>query len=374
MASVSEEKTKGLTADKLMNIEGYPTAQNVTVDGVTWFKEDSYKNTAYHKLYEVFAKASKKQSMRSRGTPDFIVTLDNSEIIVVIECKGSTDDHMMFSNPDKYSLLFSSSGYPCISLSGQHHDVLDLLVSVLNVTAGLKPRTHDIVPHPRCKAAHRMIAEFDSAGLVFAAFLTGNAIHILSADRTDPFQHIHHAVNRCHPDAWILHGCLVINLLAAGAVFLQNDVQQSQTLLCDSASLILQLPQDLLFLHLCCLVAYLFRSGFFSVIRPVLSPIPFFCRLHLYNLTSHTHHLSGNGRHSFYTHRRTGLIFRSFCPLPYCEPPVLQCLPVRVLLLQIPFCHLLILFPRATSQVAMLAWRFGDCREDQISRCLQRGI
>lgn len=43
MASVSEEKTKGLTADKLMNIEGYPTAQNVTVDGVTWFKEDSYK-------------------------------------------------------------------------------------------------------------------------------------------------------------------------------------------------------------------------------------------------------------------------------------------------------------------------------------------
>ena len=42
-----------------------------------------------------------------------------------------------------------------------------------------------------------MIAEFDSAGLVFAAFLTGNAIHILSADRTDPFQHIHHAVNRC---------------------------------------------------------------------------------------------------------------------------------------------------------------------------------
>lgn len=103
MASVSEEKTKGLTADKLMNIEGYPTAQNVTVDGVTWFKEDSYKNTAYHKLYEVFAKASKKQSMRSRGTPDFIVTLDNSEIIVVIECKGSTDDHMMFSDPDKYS-------------------------------------------------------------------------------------------------------------------------------------------------------------------------------------------------------------------------------------------------------------------------------
>ena len=33
----------------------------LTVNGVTWFKEDSYKNTAYHKLYEAFAKASKKQ-------------------------------------------------------------------------------------------------------------------------------------------------------------------------------------------------------------------------------------------------------------------------------------------------------------------------
>ena len=30
------------------------------------------------------------------------------------------------------------------------------------------------------------------------------------------------------------------------------------------------------------------------------------------------------------------------------------------------------LFPRATSQVAMLAWIFGDCREGQIPRCLQR--
>lgn len=102
MASASEETTKGLTADKLKDTDGYPTVQNLTVNGVTWFKEDSYKNTAYHKLYEAFAKASKKQSMSSRGTPDFIVTLDNSEIIVVIECKGSTDDHMIFSDPNKY--------------------------------------------------------------------------------------------------------------------------------------------------------------------------------------------------------------------------------------------------------------------------------
>lgn len=102
MVSVSEETTKGLTADKLKDIEEYPTTQNVTVDRITWFKEDSYKNTAYHKLYEIFAKASKKQTMRSRGTPDYTVTLDNSEIIVVIECKGSTDDHMICSDPNEY--------------------------------------------------------------------------------------------------------------------------------------------------------------------------------------------------------------------------------------------------------------------------------
>ena len=30
------------------------------------------------------------------------------------------------------------------------------------------------------------------------------------------------------------------------------------------------------------------------------------------------------------------------------------------------------LFPRATSQVAMLAWIFGDCREGQIPAALQR--
>ena len=32
------------------------------------------------------------------------------------------------------------------------------------------------------------------------------------------------------------------------------------------------------------------------------------------------------------------------------------------------------LFPRATSQVAMLAWIFGDCREGQSPRCKQRGL
>ena len=98
----SEEKTKGLTADKLKTIEDYPTAQDITVDGITWFKEDSYKGTAYDRLSAIFEKASKKQTKRSKGTPDFMVTLDNAEIIVVIECKGDVDDHSVFSDVTEY--------------------------------------------------------------------------------------------------------------------------------------------------------------------------------------------------------------------------------------------------------------------------------
>lgn len=40
--------------------------------------------------------------MRSKGTPDFVVTLDESDIIVVIECKGSVDDHSLFDNNEEY--------------------------------------------------------------------------------------------------------------------------------------------------------------------------------------------------------------------------------------------------------------------------------
>ena len=59
----SEETTKGLVADKLKEIDGYPMAQNTTVDGITWFKEDSYKGTSYDWLKDVFKKASKKQTI-----------------------------------------------------------------------------------------------------------------------------------------------------------------------------------------------------------------------------------------------------------------------------------------------------------------------
>lgn len=102
MSKASEETTKGLTAGKLKSIDEYPSNQNIKVNGITWFKEDSYKSTEYKWLYKVFSKATKKQTLKSRGTPDFTVTLSDEDIIVVIECKGDVDDHSMFEKPEDY--------------------------------------------------------------------------------------------------------------------------------------------------------------------------------------------------------------------------------------------------------------------------------
>lgn len=104
MGRASEETTKGLTADILREIIDYPLNQNIKVDGITWFKEDSYKGTDYNWLSDAFEKASKKQSLKNKGTPDFIVTKDKSNIIVVIECKAKTSDHSKYSNLDDYKV------------------------------------------------------------------------------------------------------------------------------------------------------------------------------------------------------------------------------------------------------------------------------
>ncbi len=102
MARTSEETTKGLTADTLKEIVDYPSNQNIKVDGITWFKEDSYKGTDYDWLSAIFEKASKKQNMANKGTPDFMVVKDDSNIIVVIECKAKTSDHNKYSNLEDY--------------------------------------------------------------------------------------------------------------------------------------------------------------------------------------------------------------------------------------------------------------------------------
>ena len=104
MSKASEEKTKGFVAEKLKNISSYPSSQNTEVDGVTWFKEDSYKGTSYDWLSGVFATASKKQTRKSKGTPDFMVVKNESNVIVVIECKGSSANHSSLDNIEEFAI------------------------------------------------------------------------------------------------------------------------------------------------------------------------------------------------------------------------------------------------------------------------------
>lgn len=104
----SEELTKGIVAGKLSALEGYPSKQNVEKNGIIWFKEDSYKGTAYHWLKDIFAKASKKQTLAGRGTPDFVVVKEKSNVLVLVECKaevnGANGRHSMFDNVEEYKL------------------------------------------------------------------------------------------------------------------------------------------------------------------------------------------------------------------------------------------------------------------------------
>ena len=61
MSRASEEITKGLTSDILRDIIDYPSNQNIKVDGITWFKEDSYKGTDYDWLLLFLKKQAKSR-------------------------------------------------------------------------------------------------------------------------------------------------------------------------------------------------------------------------------------------------------------------------------------------------------------------------
>lgn len=102
MSRLSEETTKGLVVSKIKGFDLYPSEQNVSLNGITWFKEDSYKGTNYDWLDDVFKKASKKQTLADRGTPDFVITKEKSNTIIVIECKKSLEYHSLYSNVEEY--------------------------------------------------------------------------------------------------------------------------------------------------------------------------------------------------------------------------------------------------------------------------------
>ena len=102
MSRSSEETTKGIVANKLSEIPGYPKSQDEKLNGIVWYKEDSFKNSENDKLTEIFKKASKSQTEQSKGTPDFLVFKDNSNCIIVIECKADTIFQSRFADVHEY--------------------------------------------------------------------------------------------------------------------------------------------------------------------------------------------------------------------------------------------------------------------------------
>lgn len=99
---MSESTTKGLVKNKIENFEDYPTKQDIQVNDIIYFKEDSYKNNEeYNWLTDIFRKSSKKQN-GERGTPDYVVIKKNSNTIVIIECKGNLKYHSKKENINNY--------------------------------------------------------------------------------------------------------------------------------------------------------------------------------------------------------------------------------------------------------------------------------
>lgn len=93
---MSEEATKGLTSKRLVQM-GYPSAQDTKVDGVIWYKEDSYKDKD-KKVTAMFATASKSLTGLADGRPDFTVTRDKNDLMIVIECKEDISEHQFVDN------------------------------------------------------------------------------------------------------------------------------------------------------------------------------------------------------------------------------------------------------------------------------------
>ncbi len=102
MAKGSEKTTDALVAEKLPSLREYPAKPNVESNGIIWFAGDSYKDTNYKWLAEKFKYASKSQSGKDRGTPDFMVVKQSKNTIVVIENKREIDKHSRFNDVQDY--------------------------------------------------------------------------------------------------------------------------------------------------------------------------------------------------------------------------------------------------------------------------------
>lgn len=97
---MSEENTKGLVIKRLKEL-GYPKNQDTKIDGVIWYKEDSYTMFDSY-LTNCFQNASKSLSGKNKGTPDFTITVDYDDIIIVIECKPDINYHQTYDDLNDY--------------------------------------------------------------------------------------------------------------------------------------------------------------------------------------------------------------------------------------------------------------------------------
>ena len=102
MTNGSESVTHGIVTNKFHSFFDYSNFQNIEQNGIVWFHENSYKGSKDDWLTEVFAKATKKQSMTGKGTPDFTVIKRSSDVVVVIECKPDVKYHSVFKDVNEY--------------------------------------------------------------------------------------------------------------------------------------------------------------------------------------------------------------------------------------------------------------------------------
>lgn len=96
---MSEEITKGLTIKRFAQV-GLPKEQDTEINGVVWFKEDSYKK--YDKYFTYAFRSSSKKLTGKKGTPDFVVKCSDKNIVMVIECKDNIEKHQTFDNLNSY--------------------------------------------------------------------------------------------------------------------------------------------------------------------------------------------------------------------------------------------------------------------------------
>ena len=104
---MSESTTKGLIKNKIESFEEYPTKQDIKLNDIIYFKEDSYKNyQEYEWLKEAFKNSSKKQN-GERGNPDYVIVKKDSNVIIIIECKGKVKNH----SKKEYIKKYEEEGY-----------------------------------------------------------------------------------------------------------------------------------------------------------------------------------------------------------------------------------------------------------------------